>query len=180
MAYETPNTYVTGQVFTNTVWNQDVVNDTIFLHSPPGCRVRNTNSVVISTGVETALTWNTEVFDNAALFDLSGQNDRITAPVDGLYFMMGGISWVNVNVLGRLTIYHSNGERLFHDSTHPDGVVVQDQNTSGYWYMSAGEYIRLFAYQNSGANRTISADSDTPGSSIPQTFGMHWIGGGGV
>lgn len=176
MAYDAPVTMVTGTVVTAPIWNQDVVDNTIFLHSPPGALASNSSNVTVSTGVETVLNFDTEEFDVNDCFDAGGQTDRLVAPIDGIYYMMGTFGFSVIDVISRATIFHSNGERLFHDTGHPDGAITQGHNTAGMWKMNAGEYIRLFAYHERGSDATILAHHGVD--LRAQSFGMFWIGSG--
>ena len=87
MAYSAPTTKTTGTLITSTIWNQDVVDNVLFLANPPACRVYNSISQNITDNTELALTFDSERFDTDNMHSTSSNTSRITFNTAGVYIV---------------------------------------------------------------------------------------------
>jgi hypothetical protein len=135
--------------------------------STPSVRAYNTSSVSVPTGTLTAIPLNSERYDTGTLHDIGSNTSRLTASVAGTYSISGSVYWAGVtggvqelNVrLNGTTIITYNGTAASSTST--------GQNVSTLYYLNAGDYVELVAYQNNGTTRTI-----TNGGNYSPEFGM--------
>jgi len=123
-------------------------------------RVYNNANISINDITDTAVTFNTENYDDAAFHSTSVNPSRLTVPHDGVYVMMGGIQWDGVNV-GRRTIWIAvNGTKIAHvravSLTGDDYYMV----VSAMYEMTAGQYAELYVLHNRGSALDIEADGD--------------------
>jgi hypothetical protein len=119
-------------------------------------RVYNTAAIVLTTGVAKVLTFDSERWDTALMHSTSVNTSRLTAPIFGLYAGTGyvrfgasavGIRELSVAVNGATTIAIQDLTAL------AAGVTIMQINWE--YELSAGDYVELVAFQNSGGNLNV-------------------------
>ncbi|SCL43395.1 hypothetical protein GA0074692_6860 [Micromonospora pallida] len=140
-----------------------------FLMRKPAAKVRQSVTQSFTSGTWTAVLFGVEDFDT----DLDGigghstssSTSRYTARYPGLYLCGGGISWAN-NTTGRRGVrWAVNGSSVL-------GTEVLIQSTAGanvnsvvarttLIYLDIGDYVELYAMQDSGAalGTAVTADN---------------------
>jgi len=136
------------------------------------CQAHNDADVSVATGTWVVIPLNTEDFDLVAsglspMHDTSTNNSRIYARTAGVYSFSGQLTFesnatgvrniaVCVNNAGTLTTITSAGAWPAHPSADTTVYVT------GFTWLDAGDYIELFARQNSGSTLNVVAYSYSP------------------
>lgn len=134
----------------------------------PGARVRRTST--LSVGNATTLgssSFNQEVLFDSLVYDVgnnySTADQRIVVPVAGVYLVTGHISWTSSNQGSRLAIIQPGagtlGSTLFNTLQGFTSTVPNFQTFAHLVKVAAGDSIRLFAAQNSGASLSLATSS---------------------
>lgn len=158
MAWTDPaaHVYVTGEVVTAATLNTYVRLNLQALYDAPFCRANNNTNIVIPSGAHTALALPAERWDNDAMHSTTVNTSRLTATTPGAYVMGGGMVFPAVGGGGlRLATIRANGVTQIAQHGTPVGAQ-QNVSVSSGWRLAAGEYIELLAYQDSGANMTLT------------------------
>ena len=130
-----------------------------FLAAPPSCRVYNSANLPTVSGTPLALTFNSERWDwpTTPLHSTAANTDRLTAPVSGKY---------RVGAAARFASNPTNQRELYVERFNSAGVSqgiykhkivpavngnVTDVDIHTEVDMSAGDYVKIWALQNSGA-----------------------------
>ena len=140
----------------------------------PAARVTDSDGQSIANSATTAVNLNAETFDTAALHDNVTNNTRLTAPVDGLYYITGSVRWEN-NVAGRriAMINHSADGQIARDAVSPNNnsTFGPEQDVDTIYRMTAGQFVELHVFQDSpGALNVVSFGASSP------VLAMTWIG----
>lgn len=129
-----------------------------------GCSLTRTSNQTISNATDTAIAWNSEIYDTDGFHDNTTNNSRITIPSGkgGKYQFNFVLRW-NGNSTGfrnhKLFINGSEGGSLIRytnlsaDATIMNGSFVLD--------LAAGDYVQLYAFQSSGGNLDLSFEAST-------------------
>ena len=120
-----------------------------------GCSLTRTANQSISNATDTAVAWDSEIFDTNSFHDNATNNSRITIPTGkgGKYQFNFVIRWVGNSTGFRNIKFFINGVegaslvRALNLSS--DGLVM---NGSVILNLSAGDYVQLYVYQNSGGS----------------------------
>lgn len=116
-----------------------------------GARVYNTSLITLTNATYTAVTFDSERFDDASYHDTATNSSRLTVPYDGRYligahigfdFDAGGGRQVRLRVNGATTI-----------ATQGVAPVPDDNNRISIctiWEMTALDYVEVLAYQTTG------------------------------
>lgn len=123
-----------------------------------GVRVTHLSAIVISTGTQTILPFNTEVFDDNDLHDTVTNNSRLTAVVAGRYFISAGISWGGVSTGNREIHIKLNGGALI--ALRKSGALMADlyiQGVSTIYNLAANDYVEVQVWHNRGVNLSINS-----------------------
>jgi len=134
-----------------------------------GARVYNSAVLTIPTGSFTALTFDSERYDNGGLHESVTHPSRLTAQRAGVY-MITALAEFSANVTGlRLArIRVSGGTQIW----ALVNTSTSDILTAALLYkLAAGEYIEFEVYQSSGGDLTVVAS----GNYTPE-FAMQWMG----
>jgi hypothetical protein len=142
----------------------------------PGARVRHASTAVTVPSAATAvLSYDTTDFNIGGVFS-AAQPTRLTAPVAGRYLISASVRWNP----------HANGRRTL--AVELNGTVAQiaRSNVSAYWAttanfspeqtaetiykLNAGDYVEVWAYQDSGGPLNLQYLVDNG-----MTFSMQWI-----
>lgn len=169
MAYSDPvNTHnPTTGVAIPTAWG-DAVNDAASWLSgsaanpKPSCRVYKSSAQSITTGTNTAITFDSERFDNGGMHSTSVNTSRITIPTGGggIYLIGGAISWAaNATGVRYVSVYLNGTTHL--GISEDTSVTATDHymTVSTLYALSAGDYVELVVQQSSGGNLNIQSVS---------------------
>jgi len=118
---------------------------------PLGARARSNSNVAYSTGSWQPIVMDTEVCDTDGCF--VAPSTAIYAQHAGYYMLTGKIRWA-ANATGiRGVGIRTNGSSYVAQYVLPAFTFAQDMMcSSGMVYLTAGQYVELMAYQNSGGN----------------------------
>lgn len=126
------------------------------------CRITNSIATTLADSTLTALSFDTERYDTAALYS-GGAPTRITIPTAGIYNIGSCIQYA-FNTTG----YRFNGIRLnganflaaqlqLPVTTAATGT---DITLNVQWQFSVGDYVELMAFQNSGGGLDVTKAAD--------------------
>lgn len=138
----------------------------------PQARVYNSANISISNNTVTALTFNSERFDNGDLHSTSSNTDRLTAPVTGLYAFGATVQFAS-NATGRRQVTLTvNGTEVAADERVPVNGAVTIISVSSAWQLTAGDIVRVAVFQTSGGALNVQA-----GSNYTPEFWMYRVAG---
>jgi len=126
-----------------------------------GCILDNTTDISVSSSTSTLLTYDTETADTNAFHSTSSNTGRITIPSGyaGKYSFIGSIesSVYNLSTNSGLTsvALRKNGSSIA--NAFQGNLAGYNTKVCVSWVdvASVGDYYELYAYQNTGATRTI-------------------------
>lgn len=172
MPYTSPGDVTTGTTITS-AWGNLVGDATDYLANPPACRAYHNAAQSPANNTETALALNSERYDTNSMHDTVTQNSRITFTTAGLYVVNGSASWA-ANATGVRQIGIRLGGVTYiavELELTPGGTIVCQQTISTTYKFTAGQYVELVAYQNSGAALAVNST----GNYSPE-FAATWVG----
>jgi hypothetical protein len=119
-----------------------------------GARVFHNASQSLSSGVSTALAFNSERFDSHAFHSTTSNHSRLTVPANlgGKYLITGSLQW-DSSAAGnyRTAIILLNGATpIAADSRAPVSGLETFQHLTTLYSLDAGDYVQLMALQDSG------------------------------
>jgi hypothetical protein len=127
------------------------------VHQPvPQARVYNDAAIAINNNSTTALTFNSERFDDGNLHSTSANTGRLTAPVAGLY-AIGAHAAFAANSTGTREIHI----RLDGTTSLAMGAGTASATREGrmsvstVYRLTAGQYVEVLVYQNSGGSLNV-------------------------
>ena len=137
----------------------------------PAVRVANSTSELTSSGLFTAVSFETEQYDNARMHSTSVNTTRLTATVSGVYDISGQVAWEG-NAVGdrELLILKNGGPFVGRSTVTVTSTAALDQQVSAQVNLRAGDYVELLARQSSGGTINLVAEDNEP------VFAMHWLG----
>lgn len=117
---------------------------------PSGIIVYQNANQAIPNNVWSKVAFNTVYYNEHGIFD--DANNRIYISSPGWYQVTANARFASSAIGYRGLYLFATGARIFAESTVPPCVgVVTMMNLSSTWYCLPGDYIELFALQNSGA-----------------------------
>jgi hypothetical protein len=130
-----------------------------------GCRITQATGTnqTISNNTSTDLTFDSETYDTDGFHDNVTNNARITIPAGkgGKYQITGHVEWIN-GVTGIRNIYiFKNGTSQIATTTLPTQSSDFNLEVNSTADLTAGDYITLQVYQNSGSTRDVYKRTDT-------------------
>lgn len=122
-------------------------------------KLRTGTNIAITTGVTTALPWDTEDYDTDALHGTTNTS-RITIPTGGggIYLLAANVNWsLNTNSYRLMGIRKNGGTDVAQDTkgTVPTNAV---QNVACFDLASAADYYEVVVLHEIGSDGTIQAD----------------------
>jgi hypothetical protein len=139
---------------------------------PDGARVYNSAVESIPTAAETALTFDSERYDNGGLHDNVTNNSRLTAQKAGVYLITGHVAFAaNATGKRRVNIITGGAPSIAVQERLASASDVSYLSVSTVYYLAAAAYVELYVYQDSGGSLNVSA---LPNRS-PE-FAMQWLG----
>ena len=166
MAFTTPATSTAGTVLTASFLNTYVRDNVAWMATDsPSCRAYNNANISIPDSTFTAVTLNSERFDNAALHSTSSNTSRLTVPTGGggKYVIGLGANWTaSASGALRTTRIEQNATTVLGTFTsQPSASHGSDQSWSTIYALSDADYVEMYVFQNSGGalNLTSVANS---------------------
>lgn len=157
MAWTTPRTWVTGEVVTAAMLNEQIRDNELFLRKHVGAYAYKTANQSIANNAGdgfTALTFNAELYDTDTLHDNAANTSRFTIPagLDGYWVSMVQVDYAASAVGGRREAeLRKNGVTHIARVRIPPGSVQVRVQCVAVVNMVAGDYIEGGANQDSGA-----------------------------
>ena len=137
----------------------------------PGAHAHSGTAQTVPTVTGTFLTFSVADFNVAGVYD-TAHTERLTAPVAGKYLIIGAACW-EPNATGeRNLVIVKNAAGINMASCELPGATGMDglaQQVSAVLQLNAGDFIRLWTYQNSGSS--LNASAYAPAASLS----MDWI-----
>lgn len=139
-----------------------------------GCRVYNDANISVSvSGVQQALTFNSERYDTYGMHSTSVNPSRLTAPRAGTYNIFGQIEYASNSTGVRFASIRLDGATYISVTSTP--AVTGGDTThccvSTQYYLNANQFIELMANQTSGGALNVLYSGNTS----PE-FGMVYVG----
>lgn len=129
-----------------------------------GCRARQSGGQTISDSADTAITLNTEYFDTDGYHDNVTNNARLTVPTTGYYQIgaLAGFSTVGSGTGKRQFTIWKNGisSGFLAAIQWCEGTTAALHSFSTIASLSAGEYVLLSAFQDSGGSIALGGFAD--------------------
>lgn len=124
----------------------------------PYARVKKSAVQSISSGVETALSFDSEDFDNNNIHDPAVNNTRLVCPKTGIYVISGTISWASsASSYRELSIRKNGSTRLIYDDrVVPTGAVYLSFSTIAR--LVATDYVEALVWQGTGSPLNVNFD----------------------
>lgn len=143
-----------------------------FASSIPAARVMNSADQSIADATATALSFDSERYDSAALHDTAVNNSRLTAPVTGIYEVTVNMLWDDSPTGSRVLRVLRNGASVLAVATHPT-VGSTGQNLTTVARLAAGDYVEAYVSQDSGSALSVLESGD-----YSPEFSMTWLAPG--
>ena len=139
----------------------------------PAVRARNDAIQTIPNNSGTLLTLGVEDFDSQNLHDNAINNNRLTAPIAGLYHITASVRW-HANTAGRrvLGISHNDAATIARDTVSPNNTSTfgPEQDADTLFRMSAGDFVDVSVFQDSGGPLNVE-----PAQLASPVFAMSWV-----
>jgi hypothetical protein len=154
-------------------WNTDVTDNIAWLAtSRPHVSCYKSGTQSINNTTYTAVTFDTEAYDTGACHSTSSNTSRLTVPSGGggLYEIWANIDFASNATGFRYAEFYLNGATVIDVTAIPavNGTVTAwEMNTKRL--LSAGDYVELRVYQNSGGALNIT------GGQQYTKFGFDWV-----
>lgn len=123
-------------------------------------RVFNNAAITLTTGVAAALTFNSETYDTASLHDMGANTSRLTAPRTANYHIWGNVEFAS-NAVGVREVYilrNGTDTLAVHLENAVNGAVTVLPICTDF-QLTVGDYVELWALQNSGGNLNVQASN---------------------
>lgn len=158
-----------GELLDETMMN-DIQDAQSFLLDPPRVKVQRTTSLTVSHNSFTAINWTEALEDNCKPFGIGyatamwdpNNSSRLTAQVGGWYELNYTVAWNNdTDNSQRQMMFDLNGgpetnwQRGRRDMWHISDYTVV--NTCWPVFMNAGDYVRIWVWQDRGSNTSLVA-----------------------
>jgi hypothetical protein len=123
-------------------------------------RVYNSAAITLTTGVAAALTFNSETYDTSSIHDTGANTSRLTAPRTANYHIWGNVEFAsNATGLREIYILRNGTDALaVHLEAAVNGAVTVLPICTDF-QLTAGDYVELWALQNSGGNLNVQASN---------------------
>lgn len=113
----------------------------------------------INDSTWTTVTFDTETYDTDTMHSTSSNTGRLTATTAGLYLVDGVVSWDTNTTNKRQMRILANGSTIIPGGIDTRAAVASMyQSARGHALLTAGQYVELQVWQDSGGARTIARD----------------------
>lgn len=134
----------------------------------------NSSGQTLSNNTHTAITFSAEAIDTNGFHSTSSNTSRITIPAGyaGKYYIYGNVTYDSNSSGRRTTNIYKNGASVTNGQGGTRNTFgqtdLQTQQVANILDLAVGDYVELFAYQNTGGSLTINIEHTT--------FGAHFLG----
>jgi hypothetical protein len=137
----------------------------------PAAHVTRGAAQSIPAGTNTALQFDSERYDTAGIHDDATNNERLTAPIAGIYEITAQVDWAaGGNVEHELWIERNDATQLAITS---DVFLAGQQTVTTQTRLAAGDFVKAFVFQDDAVARNVLQDQeDSP------EFSMTWLAPG--
>ena len=144
----------TGAVAT-AAWGDQLRDNDEWFAEPPSCRVYHSTTQNLSASTFTALNANSELWDSASMHSTSSQTSRITVGTAGKYLFTATVEFEANATNTRYARWLVSGSTTYPFGAVPamTGVGVRLSGAT-VLSLSAGAYVEVQAWQNSGSTIT--------------------------
>lgn len=166
MAWTTPSTWVAGNVLTAAQLNQQLRDNTKFLHGPPMVKVSRDAALTIAASAWEEITFDTEAKDTNTMWSSTAAT-KVFAQTAGDYLVIGhgGLAASTVGVVRAIGIRHNStsGAPVARSGFIGDlpTSFTPDLHISDIITMTTGQYVQLVFFQDSGGTLAITTAADT-------------------
>lgn len=132
-----------------------------------GALVAKTSDQAISTATNTAITWNSEIYDTDSIHDLATNTSRLTVPSGVSRVRVNcGVLWYTVSGGFRKIQIRKNGSQVTgspQQSLSIDTLSIDPymSASSAILEVSPTDYFEVFVYQNSGGSINIAGTASS-------------------
>jgi hypothetical protein len=136
-----------------------------------GARVYNDTSISVADSTNTAITYNTEVYDTDTIHDLGANTNRLTCKTAGYYIIAGSFIYAANATGNRRAFIYLNNTTLLCDDFDDDPKAADPCRLSlvTIYQLAVNDYVEILTWQSSGGALNITESGHTPG------FGMQMI-----
>lgn len=121
-------------------------------------RVRATKDATqsVNDATTTAITWNTEVYDDGGLHDTVTNNTRLTAVTAGVYVIACTIEWPGINAHIATSIRLNGTTMLQRASMVGNTSTANYGHVSGTYKLAQNDYVECMGRQNQGGAQNVA------------------------
>jgi hypothetical protein len=145
-----------------------------FLMDRPIFRGRQTVAQTLTTATFAAVTMTAEDVDTHGGHSTSSNTSRYVAPEDGWYECSGGVGFASNATGFRACEWRKNGTALAGSDARAPAVAAGSSSSVAartiLVSLSAGDYVELFAFQNSGGDLGTSVVAD-----VESAVNVEWV-----
>jgi hypothetical protein len=154
VAWNTPRTWIAGEVVTATIMNQDVRDNMTMVGNPPRCKVHRTATLSLTNNTITLLTWNDETrgYDTDSMHSTSTNTHRVVTNTAGLYLAHLNLEFA-ANATGFRGIHLNVSTPAITGKSYlplTGAAVAAILHCSVEENLTAGQWIESEAWQTSG------------------------------
>jgi hypothetical protein len=131
--------------------------------TPGHVHVTHASAIAIANNTDSALSFDTERFDQGSFHDPSSNSSRLTVPAGegGIYLIGGNVQWEANAANVRQASIRKNGSTVLASVRDNTGASFAHRMTiSTLVSLDAADYVELLAFQNSGGNLNIEKAAD--------------------
>lgn len=171
----TPRTWITDEFVDAALLNNHVRDPFNFLIDAPAAGVFNSADFVVANNTETAITFDSERWDNDAIHSTSVNPSRLTCVTAGVYNISGCIVWTaNATGVRTASLRLNGGSPIARKSiTSNTAAFDAEMPIATQWKLGVGDYIELVGFQTSGGN--LNARAIAP---LSPQIAMTWMSRG--
>lgn len=139
----------------------------------PSCRVYNDAALSINDSTATALTFNSERYDNGTSTEqhsTSSDTGRLTCRVPGLYSIGAAVNFASNSTGQRYVALRANGTTTIALDQRPASTTVAACTPFAQWRLAVGDYVDVVVFQSSGGALNVESNSGYS----PELF-WHWV-----
>jgi hypothetical protein len=132
-----------------------------------------------SSTTYTTIALELEDYDYGSLHSTVTNNSRLTASVDGIYHIQGTVNWATSTSgdrSARILLGGATTVATSTDVTQSTAALLKTTYVSAHYYLTAGQYVELQAFQNSGGSLGLDTGNNT---SFSMALVSPLSGGGG-
>lgn len=150
MAWTAPRTWTTGELVTAAHMNTHVRDNLSFLRGAHVCRAYRSAALTINNGVNTVVSFDAETQDTDNFHSTGTNPTRFTIPagLDG-YYDIHAMFLLATAVSSRIARIKKGGVTTLGE---PQEANTFGADAATNEYLTAGEYVELEVFQNSGGN----------------------------